>query len=274
MRGKARRWIGQLTLLYAFWWMLYLPEWLPFAPDTRAVIKEAVFGPLHLWYVVALIIAVAMIAVIRWLFGEGRAARRALFWIAVLCLLIGTGLHAARYFAEAQVSIHLYRNGPFMIFPFAALGYLLADRLQRLGADWVPSLRVGCLILLGLAVLRIGEAWLALILFGASYDAPPEFPPLAVAFSAMFVLVALRVRMPEPRVNLAFLAMLIYFLHFMVVVTALDQGVTNVLVLTALGVLVPAIVGLVMIGLGPTLAGAMPEALARRILRSDEAGQR
>lgn len=273
-RGKAVRWILQLMALYAFWWLAYLLEWLPYVGDTRTMILEAVFGPLHLWYVVALIVAAVMITLIHQVAGGGRTGRLALLWIAVLCLLIGTGLHAVHYFTDAHLSIHLYRNGPFLIFPYAALGYLMADRLSRLGDGWMPSLRTGCLILSGLAILRIAEAWLALIVFGASYEAPPEFPLLAVAFSAMFVLVALRIRLPEPPVNLAFLSMLIYFLHFMVVVTLLNFGITRVFVLTALGVAIPAVLGVAMLALAPVAAGMIPESLARRISIRDWAGRR
>lgn len=273
-RGKALRWIMQLMVVYVFWWLAYLPAWLPYVGDMRTIIKEAIFGPLHLWYVVALIISVTMIAVIQRMAGTGRRGRRALFWIALGCLLIGTGIHSVEYFSDEHMSVHLYRNGPFRIFPYAALGYLVADRLYREGDGWVPSLRAGCRILLGLALLRIGEAWLTLILFGASFDAPPEFPFLAAAFSAMFVLVALRLRLPAPPVNLAFLSMLIYFLHFMVVVTAMDHGVENVLGLTVLGVAVPVLLGLGMIAAAPVLAGIMPEGLARFFRSGDEAGQR
>ncbi len=273
-RGKALRWIAQLSLLYAFWWVAYLPEWLPYVGDTRNIIKEAILGPLHLWYVVALIIAVAMIAMIRRVAGAGQSGRLVLFWIALICLLIGTGLHAARYFAEADMSIHYHRNGPFLIFPYAALGYLLADRLNRRGDGWVPSLRTGCTILLGLAVLRIAEAWLALRLFGMSYDAPPEFPLLAAAFSAMILLVALRVRMPRASVNLSFLSMLIYFLHFLVVVMLLDMGVTDVTLLMALGIAVPALLGMAMIAVAPAVAGVMPDGFARWMRGGEEASRR
>ncbi|NBE07595.1 acyltransferase family protein [Paragemmobacter ruber] len=273
-RGKAVRWILQLTALYAFWWLAYLLEWLPYVGDRRTIILEAVFGPLHLWYVVALIMAVVMITVIHRLAGGGRTGRLVLVWSAVICLLIGTGLHSVHYFTDAHLSIHVYRNGPFLIFPYAVLGYLIADRLNRQGDGWMPSLQAGCLILLGLALLRLAEAGLALITFGASFEAPPEFPVLAVAFSAMFVLVALRVRLAEPPVNLAFLSMLIYFLHFMVVVTLLNFGITRVFVLTALGVAVPAVLGLGMLALAPVVAGLVPEGLARRMSIRDPAGRR
>ena len=58
-------------------------------PDARSALKEAIFGPLHLWYVVALIMAVCMIVVILRIAGQGQAGRRALFWLGLLALLTG-----------------------------------------------------------------------------------------------------------------------------------------------------------------------------------------
>jgi peptidoglycan/LPS O-acetylase OafA/YrhL len=264
--GRARGWLTRLLVFYLFWCAFYLPIWWPEHPTWAVVLQDLIFGPMHLWYMAALMVALGLIRAVLALAGSERQGRLWLIGTGLVCLLIGTAVQSVNFFASADLSIHVWRNGVFFEFPFAVIGYLVADRIYRKGWDWVPSARVAWLVLLVLAVLRLGEAAIGLHLYGASILAPPEFPLLALAFSLMVLLAALRTDVPKAPVNLAFLSMMIYFLHLIVLLVLMYFGVQNVAALTLLGIALPALAGMVLIEVGKRMTDRLPDGLRRRVL--------
>ena len=264
--GRTRGWLTRLLVFYLFWCAFYLPIWWPEDPTWAVILENLIFGPMHLWYMAALMVALGLIRAVLALAGSEKRARVGLIWTGLVCLLIGTALQSVSFFGPAELSIHVWRNGVFFEYPFAVIGYLVADRIYRQGWDWLPSARIAWGVLLVLAVLRIGEAGLGMHFFGASIFAPPEFPFLALAFSLMVLLAALRTEVPEAPVNLAFLSMMIYFLHLIVLLVLLHFGMQNVVMLTVLGIALPAVAGLVVLEVGKRMTGWMPEGLRRRVL--------
>ncbi|MBA4349886.1 MAG: hypothetical protein C0427_01400 [Rhodobacter sp.] len=266
--GRARGWLIRLGLFYLIWTALYLPVWWPQDPTLSAVVQELVFGPIHLWYMAALMLALVTLRVVLLLAGDDRRGRWWLMVLGLVFLLCGTALQAVGFFHEAGVSLHAWRNGMFFEFPFVVIGYLVADRIRRRGTDWLPSARQAWSILGVLALLRLGEAGLSLHLFGLSIFAPPEFPFLSAAFSLMVLLVALRTNVPSLPVNIAFLSMMIYFLHFIVLLGAIRFGVTSVWALMALGMGLPMLAGGALLALGQWLRGRVSGAWHRRLYGS------
>lgn len=270
--GRARGWLIKLGLFYLFWLVLYLPIWWPDAPTPGSFVLEMVFGPIHLWYMAALMLALLMLRVVLLLAGDDSRGRRWLLGLGLLCLLCGTALQAVDFFTDVTLSIHVWRNGVFFEFPFVVVGYLVADRIHRRGTGWMPAAGMAWAVLAVLALLRLGEAAVSLRLFGLSIVAPPEFPFLTVAFTLTLLLAVLRTEVPRLPVNIAFLSMMIYFLHFIVLVVALYFGVKSIWALMLLGVGLPVLAGAVLLGLGRWLQGRMPAAWYRRLYGS--AGQR
>ncbi len=266
--GSARGWLIRLGLFYLIWTALYLPVWWPQDPTFGVVVQELIFGPVHLWYMAALMLALVTLRVVLLLAGDDRQGRWWLMALGLVFLLCGTVLQAVGFFGEAGVSMHTWRNGVFFEFPFVVIGYLVADRIRRRGTDWLPGVRQAWAILGVLALLRLAEAGLSLHLFGLSIFAPPEFPFLSVAFSLMVLLVALRTNVPRLPVNIAFLSMMIYFLHFIVLLGAIHFGVTSVWALMALGMGLPMLAGGALLALGQWLRGRLPDAWHRRLYGS------
>ncbi len=266
--GRARGWLIRLGLFYLLWAMLYLPVWWPQEPTLWVVAQELIFGPIHLWYMAALMLALVMLRLVLLLAGDDSRGRRWLMWLGLVYLLCGTALQGVDFFSDVTLSMHAWRNGVFFEFPFVVIGYLVADRIRRRGTGWLPSAGQAWAVLAGLAVLRLGEAAVSLHLFGLSIVAAPEFPFLTAAFALMILLAVLRTEAAPPPVNIAFLSMMIYFLHFIVLLAALAFGVTQIWALMALGLGLPALVGLILLGMGQWLRGRLPEAWHRRLYGS------
>lgn len=244
-RGTTRRWLAVVGAAYLFWCLVYAPVWLPDTPDLGHALVRLVFGPLHLWYMAALVLAVAMItAILHWTPG-GKVTRRWLLGLAIALLLVGNALQAVKFFTPIDVPLNAYRNGVFVEYPYAAFGFLLAGRVAREGRDWMPSAPRLWLLLAGLAGLRLIEAWLSLHAFGLSPAAPPEFPPLAVAFSLTLAMACLRLDLPKLRLPMPAISMSIYFLHYMVILGTLSLGIHALVPQLLLGAVVPAVLGVV-----------------------------
>jgi len=242
--GNTGRWILTMLAAYAFWCAVYAPVWLPHDLAPRGILADLVTGPLHLWYMAALVLAVTMISAVLHLSPDERTARKRLLWLAFGLLLSGTALQAVDFFSAHHIPLNAYRNGIFVEFPYAVFGFLIASHLQRNGREALPRAGILAVIVAVLALLRLGEAALSLSLAGLSPVAPPEFPPLAVAFSLSVLLLAIRLDLPKPPFNLAYLSMMIYFLHYMALLGALHLGITGQSGMILLGVLVPVVLAI------------------------------
>lgn len=267
--GRARGWLIRLGVFYLFWVALYLPLWWLEAPTVLSVLADLVFGPLHLWYMAALMLALLFLRAVLLLAGEdAQKGRRWLMWLGLICLLCGTTLQAVDFFTDITLSINVWRNGLFYEFPFVVIGYLVADRIRRRGMGWLPSATRAWAVLSVLALLRLCEAAVSLHLFGLHTVAPPDFPFLLVAFALTVLLVALRTEIPRLPASIAFLSMMIYFLHFFVLMVALHFGLTQVWLMMVLGVGLPALAGAVLLAFGPSLRARLPTAWHRRLYGS------
>lgn len=247
--GRARGWLSRLLVFYLVWLVIYAPLWLRDGTAPADLAMALIFGPMHLWYLAALLVALLMILTIMGLVADARRARRWLLGTALFFLVSGFAIKAADFLMGWQMSMHVTRNGVFLEFPYAAFGWLIADRVRRKGWAWLPEARVLWKVFFALVFLRLAEAAISLHLFGLSIHAAPEFPPLAVAFSVTTLFLALRVEVPKPPVNVAFMAMIIYFVHMGVLVVALYFGEARVWVLVLLGAGLPGIAGVVLLRL-------------------------
>jgi len=265
--GRARMWLVKLLVAYVAWVIFYAPIWWPDSPTVGAVAHDLIFGPLHLWYIAALFVAVFLLLAVLTVVPDPARARRTLVLLATGALLAGTVLQGIHFFTPADLPMNAYRNGVFVEFPYAAFGFLLADRLQRRGIGSMPDHRTVWRLFLLLAALRLGEALIYLRLYGSRLDFPPEFPFLAAAFSVALLLWTLRLRLPEPPVNLAFLSVLIYFLHLLVMIVAMRFGITGFAGMAALGILVPTAIGLALLRTARMLEWRVPAVVRKLLLR-------
>jgi surface polysaccharide O-acyltransferase-like enzyme len=266
--GRARAWLIRLGAFYLFWLVLYVPVWWPDAPTLGNVVPDVVFGPIHLWYMAALMMALMLLHGVMLLAGKDeRRGRRWLMGLGLVFLLCGSAFQLIDFFTDKAQSMHLWRNGVFFAFPFVVVGYLVADRIQRRGMDWLPGAGQAWTLLGLFVLLRLAEAGLSLYMYGLS-KALPEFPLLLVAFALSLLLVVLRTHVPRPPVNIAFLSMMIYFLHFIVLLGAIRFGVTGIWALVLLGVGLPMLAGGALLALGRWLQGRSPSAWHRRLYGS------
>ena len=263
-RRKADDWLLCLLVFYLFWTAVYLPLWWPKPPSVIAFAEGIVFGSMHLWYMAALLVALTLLKAIVQYAPSAEVARRRLLWTAVPAMLAGTAIQSADFFTDLNLPLNSFRNGLFYEFPFAVFGYLVAERVKRDGLDILPRAAVLWLIVAGLALLRLGEAWLSLQYFGLSIIAPPEFPVLTVAFAVGVVLATLRTRVRAVRVNFAFASMMIYFLHVGFLAIAVRLGIHGILPLMVIGVGMPLVCSALLSALVRTLYRLYPGASAWR----------
>lgn len=265
--GRVRLWLAKLLVAYLAWVAFYLPVWWPSPATFGAVAVELIFGPLHLWYLSALMLAVGMLVGVLSLIPDRARARRVLLWTAVAALIAGTAAQVLIFFTPLELPLNAYRNGVFVEYPYAAFGFLLADRIQRKGDDALPSLRTAGLLLAGMTALRLGEVGIYMTIYGPSLNFPPEFPFLAAAFSVAILLFTLRLRLPEPPVNLAFVAVMVYFLHIFLMLVGMKFGVSGLWELAAVGFFGSVLVALVLLWMARRMEGRMPALLRKLLLR-------
>ena len=197
---------------------------------------------------------------------DPRRARRALVWLAMAGLLTGTVLQALHYFTPVDLPMNAFRNGVFVEFPYAVFGFLLADRISRKGPSALLPERFVAAALALLAALRLAEATFYLHLYGPDLNFPPEFPFLAAAFSLCLLVFTLRLRLPPPPADFAFLSVMVYFLHFFVLLVALKLGIGSFAGLAVAGIAVPVMIGLAIQKGGGLLRRRLPAPLATALL--------
>ncbi|MDN5569397.1 MAG: acyltransferase family protein, partial [Paracoccus sp. (in: a-proteobacteria)] len=121
-KGRLSPWVGQLLTMYALWSVIYLLFLWPYF-STRPVadtLKELTLGFMHLWFLQGVAIAGIMLGAFRTL------GRRAVIVSAIIFALLGLGLQYARMSGLSQVPIEHYRNGPMYLYPYLAMGWLIA----------------------------------------------------------------------------------------------------------------------------------------------------
>ena len=256
MRGKGRAWLRKALWLYSFWFAVYLawalivaPEWLmPNLSTPRAVAGLYVWGYLHLWYVVGLFVAGAMVLAMLRLGRATGWGHGPLVVLAVFCAVAGCVMEYLSITGTWPIPTHRYRNGIFIIYPFAALGYLLADRVARQGLAGLPRARVMGPLAGAALVLMMAEAWLVARNYGIGNEQFTEIPVSAYLCAPAAFVFFLRMNLPRPVLNLGYLSAAIYFLHAMIEVTAGEMGVANPYMVFLLGVAVPCVAALLLRG--------------------------
>lgn len=262
--ARIKGWLLRLLAVYLFWCLFYFPFWKADATSPTAILEHLVFGPLHLWYMAALGIALTLLTVVIKLSHDDAQANRRLLWLAIAGLAVGSALQVADFFTPLSIPLNAYRNGLFLGFPYAAFGFLIARHIHRHGMARLPGLGALAALFLLLALLRMAEAWLALQGFGMTVV--PDFPPLALAFAATTLLATLRLDLPPAPVNLGFLSMMIYFLHMAVIFACLHFGLHDPSALFFVSAALPGLFGLLFLQALRALQARLPGLGDRNIL--------
>lgn len=244
-KGRALVWLRRVLVLYLIWMAFYAPVWMGHVHGLRDFARTMIYGYMHLWYVIGLFVAgCVMVALLR----LGRAVglgRKPMIVAAVLCALAGVVMEYLIVTGTYDIAIHRYRNGLFIIFPFAAIGYLVAARVSHRGLDSLPPARTMA-ALSALAVLAMMfESWVVAMVWSPVERSFLEMPATSLPAGAAIFLLTLRLNLPRPAVDLGFLSASIYFLHVAVELFAATRGVRNEWVIFILGVTVPIVIGLI-----------------------------
>ncbi|WP_022708272.1 acyltransferase family protein [Paracoccus zeaxanthinifaciens] len=205
-RGDLSKWSGRLLAQYGGWSLIYLVFLATYFLNRSGVrtFEELVLGFMHLWFLMGLALAGMMLAFFR-RFGPFGVAASAIGFAAA-----GFFIQHARMAWGMELDLELYRNGPFYLYPYLAMGWLLA----RVPAERLPSTPV-----LGIA-FGVGMA-LAMYQSGYWLQRLGEDPLLEMPFGhllmcpALFLLV-LRLPLPETRLPLGRAAAGIYVMHVLV----------------------------------------------------------
>ncbi|WP_304618576.1 acyltransferase family protein [Paracoccus sediminilitoris] len=223
-RGRLSPWVGQLLAMYAIWSLVYIVFLWPYF-STRPVsltLRDLTLGFMHLWFLQGIAIAGIMLG------GFRRLGPRAVVLSAVAFALLGLGLQYARMTELSQVPIEHYRNGPFYLYPFLAMGWLMAEGMR---------MRMAVLAaILGLA-MTVAEnmLWIARI----GHDPLLEIPlGHFLLCPAIFMLVR-RIPMPATTLPLGAAAAGIYVMHVIVLQGLPLIGVDDLLVAVILGIALP-----------------------------------
>lgn len=254
LRDKGRAWLRKAIWLYSFWFLTYLvwallvaPPWLvPDVSGLRPVLSLYVWGYLHLWYVIGLFVAGLMVFTALWLGRISEWGHRPLIALAVICAVLGCVMQYLSISEVWPIATHRYRNGVFIIYPFVAIGYLLARHVATEGLGSLPRLRLMAPVAALSLMLMMVEVWLVARHYGIGIEQFTEIPAMAYLCAPAILVLFLRLDLPRPTLNLGYLSASIYFLHAMVEVSAGEAGVTNHYVIFALGVAIPGLVALLL----------------------------
>lgn len=129
-RGATFKLIKRLLLLHGCWMIVYASFYARIDPER---VKLVLFGYFHLWYLIGLVHAVALLWLTRKL-GPARQIMLGLAVFAVAAVLQYLTAYTDRHFAVWQ-----YRNGILFGFPFVMAGYLLRSLEDRVStrAAWL-----------------------------------------------------------------------------------------------------------------------------------------
>lgn len=229
-RGRLSDWVGHLLVLYAAWSAVYLLFlWFYYANRPIALTAtELTLGFMHLWFLQGLAISGILLA------ASAALGRGAVIASAVLLGGAGLALQYLRMTGQADIPVEHYRNGPLYLYPYLAIGWLMALHPPRL-----PVAVLWAAVAAGLA-LTVAENiwWLRRI---------GEEPLLEIPAGHLLLcpaLFALVLRMPAPSTDLPLgrAAAGIYVMHVIVLQGLPQLGVAHPLPGVLLGVAVPFLV--------------------------------
>lgn len=215
--GQLKKWLMRVALLYAFWMLVYLPFYNPplalwDAPSSLfRFLLTLVHGYFHLWYVAAILVAGPLLYLLR------RHPPVFLLLAAAVIYAAGSAMQYLGYCLGVPLFKYqsLYRNFLFFALPLMMVG-LAAAKIN------IAAINTKLL----LSALVIGAAGLgAEILLAGRYPADSNgfdmYLSLFVVAPALFLLV-IKSDLPYPKVDIAILSSVIYFLHVWVFL-ALDR---------------------------------------------------
>ncbi|WP_405402845.1 acyltransferase family protein [Paracoccus sp. Ld10] len=206
--GRSGPYLRRILALYLLWMAIYLPIYGPDLTGPGHALQTLVFGYFHLWFLPGLLVSATLVMALR------RPARIA----GAAALLAGTGLVLQTLVLTGQAEIQLdhYRNGVFTIFPFFALGVLLAH-------GWGAGLQGRALPLAGLALLAVmGESLIWRMIAGGGWGVDMMLSLLLAA--PMLFLAARRVQGPWDGKRAASTAAFVYFVHVLIMICASRFG--------------------------------------------------
>lgn len=209
--GRVGPYLRRILALYLLWMAIYLPIYGPDLTGPGHLLQTLVFGYFHLWFLPGLLVGAAVVAALR---RPGPVALA-----AGLAAATGLALQGAVLSGTAQIELDFYRNGLLTIFPFFALGWLMAHgvppRIER------QALPLACAALL--AVMAESLAWRALAGGGWGVD---MMVSLLVAAPILF-LAARRLRAPWDGKRVASTAAFVYFVHVLIMIAASRFGLAG-----------------------------------------------
>ena len=240
-RDRLKGWTIGLLLLYLIWCVIYAPLWLRDVGSVADLVRMLIMGPAHLWYIAALLQSIALMLVLFALIPDRRRATRAILLIAVAFALLDGVVQYGVLLQLLDPGLAVFHSGLFYLFPFVAMGYLLAHVMDGRGRDVLPPAPWLWLGVIVLSVLRLVEATYFASLPSGDKLIAPEFPLLAYAYPLVVVLAFMRLRMPQPNVDLVTLSAMIYLMHLGVIVAVMYAGVNDLWVNFAASVLIPSV---------------------------------
>ncbi|CAM3307850.1 acyltransferase family protein [Paracoccus nototheniae] len=203
-RGRLSDWVGHLLMLYAIWSAIYLLFLWPYYANRPVSLTatELVLGFMHLWFLQGLAVSGVILA------GAIRLGRGAVIGSAILLGLLGLGLQYAKMSGLSDMPVEHYRNGPVYLYPYLAMGWLIACRPPHLSlaALWA-------MVAAGLALTLAENIWW---LHRIGEDPLLEIPLGHLALCPALLLLVMRLPAPATALPLGRAAAGIYVLHVIV----------------------------------------------------------
>lgn len=209
--GRALPYIRRILSLYLLWMLIYLPIYGPDINSVGHALQMLFFGYFHLWYLPGLIISALLVLAL------SRAPGWVMAGLAAMCALIGLGLQYLVLSGRISLSLDLYRNGLFVIFPYFASGYLLA----RAGVRGLPWRYGIALALLALSAV-VGESLIWFHIAGGAWGVDNMLSLLLAA--PLVFLAAMGLPGSGDGKRIAEMATFVYFFHILMMITASRFG--------------------------------------------------
>lgn len=234
-RGRTGAWITRLLSLYVVWSLICFLAMQLWTQPVERTLYEVLAGFRHLWFLLGLAQAALLLMFFR------RWGNRALLWSAAVFGVAGLLLQYVRLTGLAPLPLELFRSGPFDLYPFLVMGYLLAVicRDPQLFRRLRPSNRVLWMLVLGGLALSMLEQVFWMGLFH-----PDMLVELMAGFwlvcPAVFLLV-LDVKARPAAQPLGMMAAAIYVMHMIFLHLGQEMNLETPLLPALMGFCVPAL---------------------------------
>lgn len=208
-RGRISGWAGHLLALYAGWSVAYLLFLWPYYATRPAALtlSDLTLGFMHLWFLEGLAIAGIALAAL------SAGGRVAVIASAIVLGVAGMALQYAGMADWADIPVEHYRNGPLYLFPYLAMGWLIASAPPRRTPHRLTLPLLWALVGLGLALSVAESAWW---LSRIGEEPLLEMPVGHLLFCPAALLLVMRLRVRPCRLPLGRAAAGIYVMHVIV----------------------------------------------------------